>query len=59
MAMVIPKKICPIMSKGTDIKYCDTECQLYARYHDDSAKRLKHECALLLIAESITHKQLQ
>ena len=52
------KKICPIMSSGAETKYCDESCKLYVSYLDKEKAKSIYECALVLIAESITHKDL-
>ena len=53
-----PNAICPLMSTGTDIKNCDSSCKFYVRYFDEAQNKSVYECALVLIAESITHKDL-
>lgn len=56
--MADSRKLCPIMSKGTEVKYCEDSCKFYVRYFDEAQNKSVYECALVLIAESITHKDL-
>lgn len=59
MALVQPPKICPLMSNGSDTRYCDNTCQLFVRHRCEEQNKTRQDCALLLlIAGGISRKDL-